>query len=86
MDSTLFQIAASELGRSAPVIGFLWFYLREFRVDVSEKIQQLTTDVAALKIQVSSQATDIKLAFHKELIDELKAEFSALKIKQNKGD
>jgi len=81
MGNELIQIAAGELGRSAPIIGFLWFYLREMRVDVSEKIGQLTSDVAALKIQVASQTTDLKLAHHKELIDELKAELAVLKSK-----
>lgn len=85
----LIQIAASELGRSAPIIGFLWFYLREMRHEVGDRISQLTNDVSALKIQVASQGTDLKLSHHKELIEELKAEVSALKLKlsnTHKGD
>lgn len=81
MDADFIQIAASELGRSAPIIAFLWFYLREMRHEVTDKIAQLTADVSALKIQVASQGTDLKLSHHKELIEELKAEISALKMK-----
>jgi hypothetical protein len=81
MDNDLIQIAAGELGRSAPIIGFLWFYLREMRHEVTDKIAQLTADVSALKIQVASQGTDLKLSHHKELIEELKADISALKLK-----
>jgi hypothetical protein len=84
MDNDLIQIAAGELGRSAPIIAFLWFYLREMRHEVTDKIAQLTADVSALKIQVASQGTDLKLSHHKELIEELKAEISALKLKLSK--
>lgn len=86
MGTDFIQIAAGELGRSAPIIAFLWFYLREMRHEVTDKIAQLTDDVSALKIQVASQATDLKLSHHKELIEELKAELSALKIKLAQGD
>lgn len=82
MGSEIVQIAASELGRSAPIIGFIWFYLRELRADVREKIGNLSEDVAALKLQVASQSTELKFAHHKELIDELKADVSALKLTQ----
>ena len=81
MDGEIIQVAVSELGRSAPIIAFLWFYLREMRHEVTDKIAQLTADVSALKIQVASQGTDLKLSHHKELIEELKAEISALKLK-----
>ena len=81
MDGEIIQIAVGELGRSAPIIAFLWFYLREMRHEVTDKIAQLTADVSALKIQVASQGTDLKLSHHKELIEELKTEVSALKLK-----
>lgn len=84
MNAEFIQIAASELGRSAPIIAFLWFYLREMRHEMTDKIAQLTGDVSALKIQVASQGTDLKLSHHKELIEELKAEVSALKFKLTK--
>ena len=81
MSLDLIQLAATELGRATPIIGFLWFYLREMREDVTGKIGQLTDDVNSLKISVASQNIDLKLQYHREMIDDIKADLAALKLK-----